>query len=231
MDCVRKIKVTRVNAQGRETTEKNILRESHIPLYVDGRKIFVFTCIGQDYEDMAVGYLCTEGYISGMEEVLSVEVQQEAIRVLLQKSGGNPKEREQGTSVFKAAEVMKWAEVFYSSSRLHEITGTSHRAMLFTEDGEHCYGADDISRHTAVDKAVGAALKDGADLGKTALMFSGRIPADIIHKVKNAGIPMLMARSNPTYEAIQDAEGNGIILCGNVTERGFTVYCKADRVV
>ncbi|MBO0607844.1 formate dehydrogenase accessory sulfurtransferase FdhD [Myceligenerans salitolerans] len=115
--------------------------------------------------------------------------------------------------------------------RTFERTGGLHAAGLFTADGEPLYVREDVGRHNAVDKVVGAALRDGRlPAAGTVLQVSGRASFELVQKAARAGIPVLSAISAPSTLAVDLAESCGLTLLGFVRGGSMNVYARADRV-
>ena len=114
---------------------------------------------------------------------------------------------------------------------IFEETGGLHAAGLFTLDGTCRRSAEDVGRHNAVDKVIGAMLlQDGIPLGGHALAVSGRTSYEIIQKAWFAGVPIVCAVSAPSSLAIELAEEAGITLLGFVRNGGFNLYTHRQRI-
>lgn len=112
-----------------------------------------------------------------------------------------------------------------------DLTGGLHAAGLFSPDGECICVAEDVGRHSAVDKVIGAKLlDDGLPLSGAALAVSGRTSFEILQKAWLAGIGLVCAVSAPTTLAVALAEESGITLLGFTRDGGFNVYSHPERV-
>lgn len=119
-----------------------------------------------------------------------------------------------------------------ANQRVFERTGGLHAAGLFAADGTPVLIREDVGRHNAVDKVVGAALRAGTlPLTGHILQVSGRASFELVHKAAMAGIPALSAISAPSSLAVDLAAECGMTLIGFVRGNGMNVYTRTDRIV
>ena len=110
-------------------------------------------------------------------------------------------------------------------------TGGLHAAAVFTADGALLEVREDVGRHNAVDKILGALLRrDALPAHDLILAVSGRIAYEIVQKAAMGGLPMIVAVGAPTDLALDAARECGITVVGFARDGRFNVYTHPGRV-
>ncbi|WP_113716898.1 formate dehydrogenase accessory sulfurtransferase FdhD [Arthrobacter dokdonensis] len=131
----------------------------------------------------------------------------------------------------KAEVLASLPEELREQQKLFDKTGGVHAAGLFAPDGELLSLREDVGRHNAVDKVVGAAFRERRlPLANTILQVSGRASFELVQKAAMAGVPVLAAVSAPSSLAVDLARESGLTLVGFSRGKTLNVYTHDARI-
>ena len=111
-------------------------------------------------------------------------------------------------------------------------TGGTHGAALFDRTGSLLLHREDVGRHNALDKLIGASLANPvASPEDCFIVVSSRASFELVQKTVRAGVPMIVAIGAASSLAIETARRYGVTLVGFARENRFNVYAGAERII
>lgn len=226
---------------GRMRAEGAAVEEVPVWLEINGHQAVTWMCTPDLLEELAIGWLHGEGFIDTMDDVrlrpcatdlgfwatvaedrvarvaaeqrrpvlasgcgaVSTFLADPSTAVRMPPRGAVP-DLERMRALFK--------EMFGRGERYRD-TGGIHAAALVDENGLQCH-AEDIGRHNAVDKVIGAALLARQPVAGLGLLVTGRISAELAFKGSRAGISWVATPSVPSTLAVEIALRSGMTLVG-----------------
>jgi FdhD protein len=230
--------------RGRMLAESAAVEEVPVWLEVNGEPAVTWMCTPDLLEELATGWLHGEGYIGSLDDLLKLrpcatdlgfwaDIKPERLaavkgenrrRVLASGCGavstfladpnavahsrvparGEPPAAERMRALFK--------ELFGRGERYNE-TGGIHAAAL-TDNERLLFHAEDIGRHNAVDKVIGAAVIAREPIVGRGLLVTGRISAELAYKAARAGVAYIATPSVPSTLALTIGRRSGLVLVG-----------------
>ena len=236
-----------------------VAAEEPLEIAIDGSPIAVVMRTPGDDDDLVRGFLLTEGIVLRPEEVATVELDDEgradarfapgvAIdpeqfrRSMFTSSSCGVCGKASIEAVMLHAPSAKWIEVSSAViARLtdelrawqpaFDATGGLHAAGIFSLDGTPLVVREDVGRHNAVDKAVGAFGREGGTRPPALLVVSGRQSFEIVQKAAMARLTGVVGVSAPSSLAVDLARELGLLLVGFAREGDYNVYAGSERLV
>jgi FdhD protein len=255
------IKVCRFELDSGDIKEREdrIAADAAVCIFVNGEFFRTLLASPVMIEELVVGHLLGEGIVGSGDEIVGVEVTPLKVYVELRgevdlgrltmgkmdlittacgAAAVSPGElRELNLpwaatgGVIGAERIWLMARELNLRSNTYKETGGTHAAMLFSLKGDPLFFGEDVGRHNAVDKVIGAGVLEGVDLGGCGLVSSGRLSGEIVLKAARVGIPVIASVAGPLESGVRIAEAAGITLVGFVRGRRLNVYTHGERIV
>ena len=148
----------------------------------------------------------------------------------LRLAGGLPPDSDRLT--LDLATLASLPDRLRQTQSVFERTGGLHGAGLFDADGRLIVTREDVGRHNAVDKVIGARVLAGQlPAARSILVLSGRASFELMQKALMAGIPVIVAVGAPSSLAVEVARRFGATLLGFVRDGRMNVYAGAHRLI
>ncbi|MBX9798856.1 MAG: formate dehydrogenase accessory sulfurtransferase FdhD [Burkholderiaceae bacterium] len=136
-----------------------------------------------------------------------------------------------GHAMFSAQQIYAGMKAMKSQQRLQKHTGATHAAAWMNLDGSVDLVREDVGRHNALDKLIGAMAEDKRDFAQGAALITSRASYEMVQKSATMRIGFLAAISAPTSLAIQLADETNVTLIGFVRDQSHVVYAQAHRLI
>jgi FdhD protein len=226
------------------TTAQELAIVDEVPVWleVNGTPAVTWMCTPDQLEELVVGWLHGEGYIETTADLrrmrpcakelgfwvdvppdrfTTVESSDRkrvlasgcgAVTTILGSLSSLPRRGKPAPEIDLARMRQLFKELFARGTR-YKDTGGVHAAAL--TDGEQLlYHAEDIGRHNAVDKVIGAAILDARDPQDLVLLVTGRISGELAFKAARARIALVATPSVPSSIAAEIGKATGMVLVG-----------------
>ena len=218
------IEILRISRGSREKKTDEIIHEEELIVKLN-REIHKFYCTPSDLEEMIAGNLKSRGIDPSLSQIKKLGGSKFEVNV----SGGLVKTPRKCDSKKKLtrSEVFDSVEALNKNSFLFQKTGCTHVIGIC---GEKEVFVEDISRHCAIDKAIGLAIRDGIDLSNSFLISSCRQTTSTIKKAIFCEIPIVISIAAATDLAIKEANKYGITLIGFASSKRFNIYSHDWRI-
>ncbi len=212
--------------------------------------------------DLALGFLFTEGIIMDFSQIEKTVFEENKINVFLKSAAGidlSKIERHFYTSsscgvcgkasidsiktvcrLQKETDhlqidkniIKQFPNILRNQQAVFDSTGGLHAAALFDTAGNLLSLREDVGRHNALDKLIGASFQENQlPLTAQLLLLSGRASFELIQKAAMAGIIFIMAVGAPSSLAVELANDFGITLIGFLNEKRYNIYTHPHRVM
>lgn len=242
-----------------QQADRKVIGEISLKIFINGTEYASLLCLNQLTEELALGFLYSEGVIDSIEDVASISYNERLFAVMITLVEGksvekceslrsvtsgcgkcftyiNPLKHDKfvtlsGDKKFSLGSIMQSMKDFERRSDIYKTVGGVH-SVLFQHD-EYSVFNEDIGRHNCFDKINGVLLKKKKMhlVGEGVLFVSGRVSSEIITKVIRMGVPVLVSRATPTSAAVNLAREYNVTLLGYVRKDSGFVYSGQERLV
>ena len=251
-----KIDITIITKEGLLKAEKAISEEVPLTIEVNGTELATVLASPESLDDLVRGFLFTSGIITKASEIKELVVDNERFRVNATIDGDvndfvfkriytsgcgkgvifhNPLDVVGKTSLpdgftITSNRLIALMKEFTSRSSEYALAGGVHGAALASDKGISVT-REDIGRHNAIDKVIGASLAAGTCMSDKVLLTTGRVSSEIFSKVLRARIPVIAALGGPTNQAVRLARVTNITLVARLRGGSGEIYSGEQRII
>ena len=260
-DALAPVRTLRVRAGTSEVRDDAAVVEAPVALLYNGEPFAVMMTTPCDLEDFALGFALSEGVVASSAEFNLVDVVRRDVGVALHaaipqarhdalqqrrrnlegRSGcglcgvealedaQRPVPRVPEPPAVSLAQIHAALATLAKQQPLNARSGGVHAAGF-----AHAHGLlvrEDVGRHNALDKLIGAMVHAGIDPSSGFLVITSRASYEIVHKAAMAGIGIVVAISAPTDRAIRTAETAGITLAAFARNDALNLYTRPERLL
>ena len=228
--------------------EENVVKDETITLTINGDISRSLSAIEDSLKEFTVGYLFNENMVKSMDEIYDIKIDGTKINaeiddtllktnetVLCSDSAGGWRSKIKNVTPIESdfqvsvEELIARIEELKDNAEIWQATGGTHVAGI-VYDGKFVV-KEDVSRHVAVDKVIGYGLANGFDLNNSYVIYSGRMPADMVIKMTRVGVPILASNAAPAHSGYQIAKKGNITLVGFLRGQRCNIYNNLNRVI
>jgi len=235
-----------------------LVGERALTIYVDKQEIVTLMTMGTHPELLALGYLKNQGFFEQLNEIKIVQVdwETEAVAIVThQQHSDFSKQMQQRTittgcgqgTVFgrlmdklKGIRVLQYTlnqstiydllDALKSHNEVYKKAGAVHGCALCTENKIDFF-VEDVGRHNAVDSIAGYMWLNGITGVNKIFYTTGRLTSEMVIKVSQMGIPVLLSRSGATQMGLDMAIQSGITLISRAKGKHFLVLQGAENII
>ncbi|EEO26700.1 formate dehydrogenase accessory sulfurtransferase FdhD [Helicobacter winghamensis] len=239
-----------------ESVEDCVVAEERIAFYLNGQKLLSVMSIPREQDFHFVGFLISEGVISDITQIKSLEIAKDGKSVSMEASihtenlqnlfrektltsgccvgvagnlEGHIVERFVESNIKLAPkELFRHLREFETPSSLFSKTGCVHKAMLVL--GDTILISEDIGRHNAIDKVMGKACMQGLNAKECVLYVSGRLSLEMVIKAVMHNIPIVISKAAATLMGVRAAQETGVTLIGFARGEMANIYTHSGRI-
>ena len=231
------VKAHRINLRERkiETLRETVAAEIPVKIHINGKHASTLFASPSQLKELGVGWVLDHGIVKTASDITEVKVEENNIRIScaeevearLKTSTAKPFVK--SNYRVKAEKILKFVSMLNEEAVVFKATGGTHSAAVFQE--EKLIGfAEDVGRHNAVDKAIGAAALRKADFSKCVLASSGRQPANMVLKAAHVGIPVIASIAAPIHSGVETAIKTGVTLICFARSHRMNIYSHPERI-
>ena len=233
LETVREMRILRAEDGVSIDKTETVVIEHGFCINVNKRRKADLIVTPQYLEELTLGHLYTSGIIKSLADITELAIDDGLQTARVQTTGDNSSTAPDAVLedfFVPLTDILNAMEKFLHESKMFFVTGAVHSCALMI-GGRLLHFMEDIGRHNAFDKTIGAALRTETPLDQAVVLTSGRLPSDMMSKVIYSRVPVVVSRSAPTDAAVELAERCNVTLCGFARGRRINIYTGRQRII
>lgn len=244
------VEIDAVNFKNNESriTKEKVVKDATITLTINNTFSRSLSAIEDSLKEFAVGYLFNENLVKALDDIkeididgceINIEIDDTLLRknetVLCSDSAGGLRSKINEITPVESDfqvdvhELIERIEELKDNAEIWQATGGTHVAGIVYKD--NFIVKEDVSRHVAVDKVIGYGIMHNFDLNHSYVIYSGRMPADMVIKMTRAGVPILASNAAPANSGYNIAKKGNITLVGFLRGQRCNIYNNQNRIL
>ncbi|MBP8625203.1 MAG: formate dehydrogenase accessory sulfurtransferase FdhD [Syntrophorhabdaceae bacterium] len=240
----------RYSEEGWSQTIVRVPIEKELAININLKEFVTILCTPLKLNFLVIGFLYSEGVITGMTDIAMLRVYDEESKVdvrlasadfdlpkrrrLTSGCGGGPSfithsQMVESDLEITPKEILVLARQLQKHMDLYRTSGGVHATAL-ADRNKLLMMAEDIGRHNTVDKIQGECIFRGVVTRDCVLLSTGRISSEMLLKAARMGVPIIVSRHSPTGTAVRLADELGIALVGQVRGNRLSIYSHPERL-
>ena len=252
------LKIVRIREKEREIKTDVVIREFALTIFLNNQELVTLLCTPDNLENLAVGFLFSEGILQNKEEIKKIILDKEkgllwvettedksfvkelrSKRLITSGCGRGSTfhnvvdstqcRKAESRITISSQEILHLVNEMQQQSKLYKSTGGTHNAALCDSKNILLF-REDIGRHNAIDKILGECVLKELRTDDKIMLTSGRVSSEILVKIAKSTIPMIVSISAPTDLAVKLAHKLKVTLVGFARGKRLNIYTHDWRV-
>lgn len=231
-----------------------VIEEALVCIFVNGQELATFMCTPHQLEELAIGFLRSEGFIESLADIeaITLSASGTCVDVWLRNAAFEPPSRRIITSgcgggvtfddlsqrhpalntslTVTPQQIRALMHKLHQAAELYQEVRGVHTSAL-CDGHELLLVAQDVGRHNTIDRLWGQALQQGISTEGRILLASGRISSEMLNKAAKMGVPLVVSRTSPTSLSVELGRAWNITVIGYARGPNFRIYSAPERVV
>ncbi|URZ14207.1 formate dehydrogenase accessory sulfurtransferase FdhD [Clostridium felsineum] len=259
MNKTQTCKVYKIEDRRESQIDELLVREYPLTIFLNKKKLATLLCSPENLKSLAIGFLRTEGLIKSIDDISSIDLNEEKGMAYVSTQNGVSEERffskkidleniksnnttgiqnflkslncnpVESNTTISVSKIFEFMKKDLDYSEVFKKTGGVHCVALCSNK-DMLIVYEDVARHNALDKVIGEAIVKKLYLKDKIVILSGRVSLEMILKAAKLEIPIIISKSAPTSLSVALANQLNITLVGFVRGNKMNIYANNFRI-